>query len=74
MEENAAEKTRYIMKYIPCPGCGQPMTLGLQLNRMDDNLYVWFEGLCNDCRHKVVDPMPILRAELNDVARQIMAN
>ena len=73
MEENAAEETRY-MKNVPCPGCGHPMTLDLQLCRMEDNLYVWFEGLCADCRHKVVDPMPILRAELNDVVRQIMAN
>lgn len=63
MEENAAEKTRH-MKYVPCPGCEQPMALDLQLRRMEDDLYVWFEGLCADCRHKVVDPMPLLRAEL----------
>jgi len=73
MEENAAEKTRHT-KYVGCPGCGQPLALGLQLSRIDEALYVWFEGLCADCQHKVVDPMPILRAELNDVARQILSN
>jgi len=73
MEENAAEKTRYT-KYIGCPGCAKPLTLDLQLSRIDEGLYVWFEGLCANYQHKVVDPMPILRAELNDVAKKILAN
>ena len=73
MEENAAEKTRYT-KYVGCPGCGQQLGLDLKLSRINEDLYIWFEGLCTDCQHKVVDPMPILRAELNDVARQILSN
>ena len=73
MEDNAAGKTRYT-KYAGCPGCGQQLALDLQMYRIDEGLYVWFEGLCADCQHKVVDPMPILRAELNDVAKKILAN
>ena len=73
MEDNIAKENRYT-KYIQCPGCAQPLELGLQLVRMDDDLYIWYEGLCSDCCHKVVDPMPILRAEFSDSARIIMAN
>ena len=73
MEENAAEKIRYT-KYAGCPGCDHPISLDLQLSRIDESLYVWFEGLCADCQHKVVDPMPILRAELNDAAKKILSN
>ncbi len=73
MDENTAKNTGYT-KYIGCPGCGQPTALDLQLNHIDEDLYIWFEGLCADCQHKVVDPMPILKAELNEVARKILSN
>jgi len=73
MEENALNKTRYT-KYIGCPGCDQPMEMTLNLCQIEGDLYVWYEGLCDGCRHKVADPMPIVRAELNEVARKIMSN
>ena len=73
MEENAAEKTR-MMKYIGCPSCGQPRELELQMNRIEGNLYVWFEGLCSDCQHKLVDPMPLQVIQLNDSMKQMISN
>ena len=50
------------------------MAMDLKMNRIEGDLYVWFEGLCGECQHKVADPMPIVRAELNDVAKRILAN
>ncbi len=73
MEENAAEKTKY-MEHVVCPGCGQQLELELQMSLIDECLYVWFEGICVDCQHKLVDPMPIVRADLNEAARKIIAN
>ena len=73
MEENAAEKTRY-NRYVGCPGCGKPISLDLQLSRIDSEVYMWFEGLCPECLHKVVDPMARARAELNEQAWKILAN
>jgi|GEM_PF-1079330 hypothetical protein len=73
MEENAAEKTRY-NKDIRCPGCGEPLSLDLQLTRVEGELYMWFEGLCSDCLHKIVDPMTRRRAELSEEAWKILAN
>ncbi|MFO8100608.1 MAG: hypothetical protein R6U37_00350 [Dehalococcoidia bacterium] len=73
MEKNADKRTEY-QKQIVCPGCGQPITLDLQLSRIDGDLYIWFEGLCPKCRHKVVDPMPISRIELNEAVRHILSN
>ena len=72
MEENATEKTK--MKYIGCPSCGQLRELELQLNRIDGDLYVWFEGLCPDCQHKLVDPMPLQIVQLNDSMKQMISN
>ena len=73
MEEERAEKTKY-MKQVGCPGCGKPLALELMLSRMNGDLYAWFEGLCTDCCHKAVDPMPKLRAELSEIDKKIMSN
>ena len=73
MEEDELEKTTF-SKDITCPGCGKSLSLGLMLSKIEGALYVWFEGLCKTCCHKVVDPLPKIRVELNDVLRQIISN
>ncbi|MBM3133151.1 MAG: hypothetical protein FJZ95_09000 [Chloroflexi bacterium] len=57
MEEHATGKTRYL-KFVGCPACGKQLTLELQLSKIGGDLYVWFEGMCGDCCHKIVDPLP----------------
>lgn len=73
MEEDEIEKTTY-SKDITCPGCGQSLSLHLSLSKIKGDIYVWFEGLCNTCCHKIVDPLPKVRVELNDMLRQIISN
>ncbi len=73
MEENATNKTGYT-KDIGCPGCGQPLGMELKMQRIEDDLYMWYEGLCGECRHKVADPMPLVRAEPPDEAWKILSN
>ena len=73
MEENTTNKSGYT-KHIGCPGCGQSLEMGLKLCRIEGDVYMWYEGLCGECRHKVADPMPIVSAELNSEAWKILSN
>lgn len=73
MEDHTAKQTNHT-EQVPCPGCGRILALDLNLSFIEEKLYVWFEGLCGECCHKVVDPLPKLRVELNDVVRQIISN
>ena len=73
MEENAPNRSRH-MKLIGCPGCGQAAEMDFNLCRISGDLYVWFEGLCKECQHKMADPMPIVRAELSEEVKKVLSN
>jgi len=57
MEENKTGMTRHV-EFVPCPACGRTLELELDHCLKDGDLYLWFEGVCKDCCHKVVDPLP----------------
>jgi len=73
MEEHAAKQTRYA-KNVPCPGCGQLLEMELVFSLIEGELYAWYEGLCKDCLHKVVDPLPKLKTELTETGWKILSN
>jgi len=71
-EEPINEKKHF--KHVDCPGCQQPIKLEMRMELIDDSLFAWFEGICVDCCHKVVDPLPKVRLDLNEAVINIISN
>ncbi|MDY6910914.1 MAG: hypothetical protein SVM79_00930 [Chloroflexota bacterium] len=74
MEEHAAKQTNHTKHVVPCPGCGQTLALDLNLSLIEGKLYMWFEGLCGECHHKIVDPLPRVGVAIDEMYKRMMSN
>ncbi|MFO8009960.1 MAG: hypothetical protein R6U89_04010 [Dehalococcoidia bacterium] len=72
-EENSARETLH-RENVMCPGCGRTLRLDMCLSRMEGILYIWFEGLCPDCCHKIVDPMPRAMVNVDEHLWKLISN
>lgn len=73
MDENATGMTKPI-EFVACPACGRTLELELQLSLREGDLYLWFEGDCRDCRHRVVDPLPRTDFDTLEMVGRIVLN
>lgn len=73
MDEEIFEKPALLVR-IRCKDCEENLAIELCISRKDDDLYVWQEGLCNNCGNSVLVPLPKSTLLLDEQTKLMISN